>query len=64
MPDPQLSIYTAFMAMSGMAPPSLEDLVKEASMGLFLIGWAGVGGIFLAGLILGAFITYIVIKED
>ncbi len=58
------SIYTALMAVPGMGPPSVEDAAKEASMGPYLIGWGGVGGIFLAGLILGAFITYIIVKED
>jgi hypothetical protein len=46
-----------------MGPPSLEDAAKEASMAPYLIGSGGVGGIFLAGLILGAFITYLVVEK-
>jgi hypothetical protein len=38
-------------------PPSLEDVTRPASMAPYLIAWAEVGGIFLAGLILGALIT-------
>jgi hypothetical protein len=30
----------------------------------YAIGWAGVGGVFLAGVILGAFITNLVVKKD
>jgi hypothetical protein len=44
-------------------PPSLADAAKEASITPYLIGLAGLGGIFLAGFILRAFITYIVVKE-
>jgi hypothetical protein len=57
------SIYAALTAAAAMAPPSLEDAAKEASMAPYLIGWGGVGGIFLAGLILGAFITYLVVEK-
>jgi hypothetical protein len=57
------SIYAALMAAAAMGPPSLEDAAKEASMAPYLIGWGGVGGIFLAGLILGAFITYLVVEK-
>jgi len=56
--------FSISLALSGTVPPSLEELAKEASLGPFLIGWSEVGGIFLAGLILGALITYVVVKED
>jgi predicted lipid-binding transport protein (Tim44 family) len=57
------SIYAALTAAASIAPPSLEDAAKEASMAPYLIGWGGVGGVFLAGLILGALITYLVIEK-
>jgi hypothetical protein len=56
-----LSIYAAASDIG--PPPSLEDAARPASMAPYLIGWAGVGGIFLAGLILGAVITYIVVRK-
>jgi hypothetical protein len=57
------SIYAALTAAAAVAPPSLEDAAKEASMAPYLIGWGEVGGIFLAGLILGALITYLVVEK-
>jgi hypothetical protein len=57
------SIYTALTAAAAVAPPSLEDAAKEASVAPYLMGWGGVGGIFLAGLILGAVITYLVVEK-
>jgi len=56
-----LTIYAAVSDIG--PPPSIEDAARPASMAPYLIGCAGAWGIFLAGLILGAFITYIVVKK-
>jgi hypothetical protein len=53
-----------FLSIYAAAPPTLEDAATEASTAAYLAGWAEAAGIFLAGLILGAFITYIVVKKD
>jgi hypothetical protein len=52
-----------FLSIYAVAPPGLGDVARPASVAPYLIAWAEVGGIFLAGLILGAFITYIVVKK-
>jgi hypothetical protein len=53
-----------FLSIYAAAPVTLEDAAREASTAAYLVGWTEAGGIFLAGLILGAFITYIVVKKD
>jgi hypothetical protein len=53
-----------FLSIYAAAPPTLEDAAREASTAAYLVGWTEAGGIFLAGLILGVVITYVVIKED
>jgi hypothetical protein len=57
------SIYAALTAAAAMGPPSLEGCRKRRFDGSVSNRMGGVGGIFLAGLILGAFITYLVVEK-
>ena len=47
-----------------MAPPSLEDAAKEALMAPYLNRMGRSWGHISGGLILGAFITYLVVEKQ